>query len=190
MSEPRRVIIVGRARGALAEYAAARAMAHFDEIIVVGKMGEVFPDEIDYWASFHSNLFDRWAARRAANNLAPAGHYWGGIYNGKRIGAGQVKCEPITWVSTSGGSSGFLALEGALSILRAERIVLAGIPMDAEASHEPEASEAGEDGPWREAHLYWATWEARMGQLRGRVRSMSGRTRAALGAPTSDWLRE
>lgn len=185
----KRVLIVGRAGGALEEYAQAVALASFDAVVVVGKMGEVFPHAIDYWVSFHANLFDRWAAVRAARGLPTAGHYWGPIFHGKRLGETQTACRPLSFVNSIGGSSGFLAVEGALEVLRGDRIVLAGVPMVAEAGHQAEVCEPAERGAaWAEAAVYWATWEENMDRLRGRVRSMSGRTREHLGAPTREWL--
>lgn len=184
----RRVLIVGRARGALDEYRAAQALADFDAVVVVGKMGEVFPDPIDYWVSFHANLFDRWAAKRAARGLPPACNFWGATYRGRPLD--NTECAPLTCIPSTGGSSGFLAVEGALGLLAPSHVVLAGIPMVAEAGHEPDTCEESErQAPWAEAAVYWATWEAAAPTL-GRVRSMSGRTRALLGAPTREWLED
>ena len=186
----RRAVIIGRAAGALEEYAEACAMCAFDDVVVVGKMGEIFPDRIDYWVSFHTNLFDKWAATRAANGHPPAAHFWGATYKGRRLGEDATRCAPISFVRSTGGSSGFLAVEGVLEILHADRAVLAGIPLTREAGHLLEAAEPHEvDKPWGEADAYWTTWIENMDRLRGKVRSMSGRTREHLGAPTPEWMR-
>ena len=185
----RRVVIVGRSAGALDEYAKACALCTFDDVIVVGKMGEAFPDRIDYWVSFHPNLFARWAAIRAARHLPPAARFWGPTYRGRQLDRGVMTGLPIEYVACIGGSSGYMAVEGALDVLRADRVVLAGIPLTAEAGHAVEASEPKEVGrPWDEAAVYWATWEENAARLRGRVCSMSGRTQNLLGAPTRAWL--
>ena len=47
-------LIVGRSRGAMEEYQAALALATYDAVIVIGKMGEAFPDPIDYWSGVYS----------------------------------------------------------------------------------------------------------------------------------------
>ncbi len=185
----KRALVVGRSRGAMDEYRAARELCAYDAVIVVGKMGEVFPDPIDYWVSFHTNLFDKWAAARAAAAHPPAAHYWGAVYRGRRLGEDATICTPISFVPSPGGSSGFVALQGALGELGADRVVLAGVPMCAEESHfAGAATELEVAGTWEEADKYWSTWEEHMPGLLGRVKSMSGRTRFALGEPTREWL--
>lgn len=179
----RRAIIMGRARGALEEYAAACALCDFDEVLVVGAMGVLFPGRIDHLVSFHAELFDMWAEQRAAADLSPAGCYWGARYKGRNLGEDTTRCRPLRYAPCLGGSSGFLAMEGvALGALGVNRVVLAGIPMRSEDAH-VDSSE-----PWDEADNYWSTWEENMPRLLGRVRSMSGRTREALGVPTKGWL--
>lgn len=178
----RRAVIVGRAAAALEEYAAACAMCTFDEVMVIGEMGVHFPDRIDHWVSFHVEVFDTWAQRRANKGFAPAGCFWGAIYKGKRLGEKTTKSRPLQYVPCIGGSSGFVAVCAALDELHVDRVVLAGVPMTREGAHH------GDARPWREADQYWATWVANMDKMRDRVRSMSGRTRDALGAPTAEWL--
>lgn len=177
----RRAVVVGRAAGALEEYAAARALCRYDEVVVVGAMGEDFPDRIDHWVSFHSNLFDHWARNRAARGYPAAGCYWGGTHNGKRI-APEPTVTPLRYAASCGGSSGYMAVTIALDELGCERVVLAGMPMSAEAAHHGDAK------PWREADLYWETWEANLDRLRPYARSMSGRTMETFGYPDKDWL--
>lgn len=180
-----RAIVVGRARGALEEYSAACSLGDFDCVIVVGKMLVSFPHRVDHVASFHAELFDGWAARRARACLPPAACYWGATYKGRNLGQKVTKASPLKYVKCVGGSSGLLATEGvALGALGAHRVVLAGVPMLASAGHEGDAT----GRPWDEADRYWATWEEYLPQLLGRVRSMSGRTRDALGEPTRKWL--
>ena len=178
----RRAIVVGRSAAVMEEYAAACALCAFDEVLVVGEMGTHFPDRIDHWVSFHVELFDHWSARRAAAGFAPAGTFWGAIYNGRRLGASTTRCQPLEYVPCVGGSSGYMAVQVALGPRACSHVVLAGIPLEAAAAHHDSAL------PWREADKYWATWAEHMDELRGRVRSMSGRTRAALGEPTREWL--
>lgn len=181
----RHAIVVGRARGALEEYSAASSLGDFDCVIVVGKMLASFPGRIDHAVSFHAELFDEWASRRERAGLEPVGCYWGATYRGRNLGYKITKVRPLQYVKCVGGSSGFLATDGvALGALGARRVVLAGIPMLASAGHEGNVS-----GPWVEADRYWETWEMHLPQLLGRVRSMSGRTRDALGYPDEEWLR-
>lgn len=183
MTAVRSAVVVGRARGALAEYEAARLLCDFDSVLVVGAMITRFPHPVDHAVSFHAELFDLWAAERAAGGHPPAGCYWGARYKGRRLGEGVASAAPMRFADCTGGSSGFLAADGvALSALGAERVVLAGVPMMASACHE------GDSAHWAEADVYWDTWEAALPRLLGRVKSMSGRTRDALGTPTREWL--
>lgn len=186
----RRALVVGRSRGAMDEYQAARELCTYDFVIVVGKMGEVFPDRIDYWASFHADLFDKWAATRAANGHPPAAHYWGAMYKGRPLGGAATRCSPISFVPSIGGSSGFLATWAALKVLAVDLVILAGVPMVAGDQHYLGAASPKEvNVAWGEADMYWTTWEAHMPELLGRVKSMSGRTRDVLGGlPTRAWL--
>ena len=180
----RRALIVGRASRALEEYVAARALGDFDEVLVVGAMSVTFPDRVDHLVSFHADFFDSWAAQRAAAGLPPAGCYWGARYRGRNLGEGKTRARPLRYVECVGGSSGFVAVQAALGPLACGRVVLAGVPMRAADAH------VGDAAPWDEADAYWSTWQERMVELRGRVRSMSGRTREALGEPTREWLHD
>jgi hypothetical protein len=153
-------------------------------------MGEDFPDRIDHWVSFHGgDLFTKWAAARAANGHPPAACYWGAEHKGRRMGRAPVP-SPMRYAQNMGGSSGYLAARGvAIDALGVDRVVLAGVPMEAAAAHyAAEGATAKDRGPWLEAGAYWRAWEADMDLLRRYVRSMSGRTRAALGYPTREWL--
>lgn len=178
----RRAVIVGRARGALDEYAAACAFCTFDDVLVVGAMAVDFPDRIDHLVSFHAELFCLWAEKRTAAGYPPAANYWGAIYRGRRLGENVKVPAPLRYVECVGGSSGFMAVQTALDALGVARVVLAGVPMDAAAAH------YGDAQPWDEADKYWGTWLEHMDRLRGRVRSMSGRTRDSLGFPDKEWL--
>lgn len=179
----RRAVVVGRAAGALAEYEQAAAACDFDWVLVVGMMIATFPHRVDHAVSFHTELLDHWAHQRSLAGLSPVGHFWGARYKKKNLGEGAARCAPLSFVPCVGGSSGFLAAHGvALGALGADRVVLAGVPLTAEATHE------GSSEPWAEADRYWPTWERYMPELVGRVRSMSGRTRSALGAPDREFL--
>lgn len=189
MSKVRTALIVGRSRGAMSDVLLANQLGRFDAVIVVGKMSEAYPGHIDYLVSFHTGLMDKWVAARTARGLPPPARYWGAFFKGIRLGEKTTRCAPIEFVRCVGGSSGFLAVCGALDLLGAERVVLAGVPMDAEASHfAGAATEQEAAGVWDEADKYWPTWLEYEAKLRGRVRSMSGRTRDLLGAPDEEWL--
>ena len=178
----RHAIVVGRARDALIEYAAARAFCPDACVVMVGQMGVAFPDPINHWVSFHVELFNHWIPKRAAAGFSTAGCYWGVEYRGCRLGESTTSARPLRYVKCVGGSSGLAATLVAIDELRAERVILAGVPLTARAGQYNGAE------TWDEASKYWAAWEEQMPRLLGRVRSMSGRTRDALGAPTEEWI--
>lgn len=187
----RSALVVGRAACVMEDYAAARALGEYDEVLVVGKMLEAFPDAVGHAVSFHSNLLVRWAGTRASRGLPPAGCYWGATHRGKPMYAGQPAPEPLRRVEQCGGSSGFMAVQIARGPLGCERVVLAGMPMTGEGGHYAGALQPVEapGQRWPEADRYWETWVARQDWLRPAVRSFSGRTRSLLGMPTEEWLR-
>jgi hypothetical protein len=81
------------------------------------------------------------------------------------------------------GTLSLYAVEVLLHRYRADRIVLAGCPLD-EASH---YYKRGELGPYLDH--YRAGWRIALPALQGRVRSLSGWTAGLLGEPDVDWLR-
>lgn len=187
-------LVVGRSADALEEVEAALRARAFDALVVVGKMGEVFPHRIDHWVSFHAELFDKWAAARTAAGYPAAQVYWTATYRGRsrastRAGAALTACRPLRHAPCVGGSSGFLAVQVARDVLKFDRIVLAGVPMTPEGGHLASTASRSElNKPWADARMYWATWEDHADRLRPHVRSMSGRTRVLFGAPADDWL--
>lgn len=181
-----RALIIGRAAGVWDEVERARALAHFDLTIVVGRAAVDYPGEIDHWVSWHADLFQVWMPLRAKAGAAPAKRLWSGVHPGGRLPAGRRALPyPVVYLKSEGGSSGFLAVQVAMEpINAANKIVLAGIPMDPSRSH------YDQPGDWRDAIPYRKVWEQYADQLRGRVKSMSGWTAKLLGEPTQDWLNE
>ncbi len=64
-----------------------------------------------------------------------------------------------------------------------ERIILAGVPMQAIAGHFVRKV------PWNGCRSFTQGWEHRKREIAPFVRSMSGWTRQILGEPTLEWLR-
>lgn len=150
-----------------------------DIVVAVNDAGVCYP-RLDHWASLHPECFRRrlgrvengWIARRQRLALnRPT--LWGP--------ANKPKPYAQSLETLGHGSSGFFGVEVAQHV-GADRIVLCGIPMT-ESPHF--------DGhePWEMANAHWKhwLWAHQAGKLRG-VRSMSGRTRDLLGAPTREWL--
>lgn len=183
----RRAIVVGRAQGALDEYDEVCAMLaplEFDDVLVVGRTAVSFPHRVDHLVTFHTMLVDRWCQERASNGYPPPREFWSSYHKGKplRQTALSARADKFRYVSAEGGSSGRIALHVALEGLQADRVVLVGIPMTQEAGH------FDQPGDWKEADLYWDAWAEDTIVYADRVRSASGRTRGAFGAPTREWL--
>ncbi len=177
-----RVLVIGRARGVWEEVAALQALAAFDATIVVGQAAIDYPGRIDHWVSFHADLFDMWAEKRAHRGFSEPVQRWATIYRGRpqrgadAPGVRRVRCD--------GGSSGMVGTVVALDELGADRVALAGIPLDADRGH------YDQDEAWVEAERYREAWVEAAPRLMGRVRSMSGWTMSLLGGapPTREWL--
>ena len=179
----RRAIVIGRARGVWEEVAALREMAEFDATVVIGKVAIICPGEITHWVSFHASVLPKWAGERRANGYPDAASYWTSRYKGKPL-APEVESLPLGRVACDGGSSGLIGVVVALEKIGADRVALAGIPMDNERGHVDEAKD------WNEAQHYRSTWNVMLPRLLGKVRSMSGWTMNLLGGspPTREWL--
>lgn len=183
----RRAIVVGRAAGALEEYAAAKEMIApltFDDVLVVGKAVVQFPDPVDHLVTFHTNLVDKWVDQRVAAGMSPPVNYWTSFHKGKPLKLTKLSCfaDKFQHIKAEGGSSGRIAVHVAVHELHADRVVLVGMPMTMEGGH------FDQDGPWKEADIYWKAWEPDVEAFAGVVKSTSGRTLRAFGAPTREWL--
>jgi len=177
-----KVLVIGRSAEVWAEVEAAKQLTQFDKVVAVNVAGQDYPETIDYWVSFHPVFFEHWISKRIR-----AGHpystettqLWSGINNGKKMTPRGVK-EFIQHANYCGGSSGLLAAQVAVDVVKGTRVVLCGIPMENTRRYDDERN-------WNEALVYRKAWLDVMPTLRN-VRSMSGWTREKLGEPTREWL--
>ncbi|MDO8616901.1 MAG: hypothetical protein Q7T33_14395 [Dehalococcoidia bacterium] len=178
-------IVIGRAAGVWEEVAALQAMAKFDATVVVNRAAVDYPGKVDHWVSYHAGLLAHWAELRRARGLPDAANYWATTYRGRRVG-GEPAFPPLRRMRCDGGSSGLVGVLVALDGdgAGADRVALAGIPMDPARGHYDAA------GEWKEALVYRGAWVRVAGRMAGRVRSMSGWTMEFLGGqpPTREWL--
>lgn len=137
-------------------------------------------DRMDAIATLHGEKALVWRKQRAEAGYPPAPYYsqdrqWTEVL--------EVWRPPQDIGYWTAGSSGLFAVGVALHVLGAERVVLAGVPLTPDAN-------IYRGTPWRRrgsgksvADRYRPGWKRLEAELRGRVVSMSGWTRALLGGP-------
>lgn len=159
---------------------ANKAIAEFgepDQVVAVKDIWMEWP-KVDHVVSYHPDRWTKEFVRRRKLGYEDPKQFW--TYAGVRVYNWKY---PTEYVNIRGGSSGLL---GALvGIKVCDRAVLCGIPMDPTQRHFHERKKGN---PWTEGRLYKQHWEGYLGQLRNRVKSMSGYTQQLLGAPTREWV--
>lgn len=174
--DSRIAIVLGSGNCADADYAAARALAPDAMIVACNHAARDYPGQVDHWASMHPDLFVKWTAERAAQGFPPAKQYW---YPRHR--AVHCKIAGAKPIEIWGGSSGLLCTQIALA-QGADKVILAGVPLNQNFCHK------GDTKKWTEARQYRSAWERRMPMLLGKVRSFSGWTAQMLGVPNQEWI--
>ena len=138
-------------------------MAPGAAVILVNDAIAVWESKADFACSMHAWKMERWLDQRRRRKLSCI----------------EVISGECDW----DGSSGLFAVKAAIEH-GFDRIVLAGIPMTAEGQH------FLRPWSWDEWARFWAAWGEHREEISPYVRSMSGRTRDMLGAPTEEWLND
>lgn len=157
----------------------------WDVCLAVNDIGVHWPRALDHWGSAHSQKFRAdpdhpqkmgWVEQREQNGHPPAGGLFGKQYP-------KIVDDIIhSW----GQDSGILGVRRAY-LLGCPGVVACGIPMD-RREHFTESTVHVPGRKWGAADNSWKYWGRRLNLIRERTRSMSGRTRRELGAPTPEWL--
>lgn len=177
MKPSRTALLLGGSNSVWQDAADALALFTPDCIAAVNDIGARWSGPLDLWASLHEGKMPRWIAERARRGFSKAKFH---VANGPAPGIDAI--EDYRWPGMTGsGSSGLYAVK-LLMDRGFDRIVLAGVPMDPAGAHFFDAAR------WDEVASFWQTWLDQAPRLQGIVKSMSGRTRALLGAPTAEWL--
>lgn len=180
-----KALVLGGGAGVWDEVAQAEALfgpGWWDIAIAANDIGCHWPHRLDAWCSLHPEKLPGWVEAREANGHPPAREVV--------VRRGRAPKVPHRMIRHpfGNGSSGLLAVAVAMD-LGATRIVLCGIPMTRTPYFaESDVHEAG--SIWSGATAHWKKWQSHGAELDGIVRSMSGRTREFLGAPTREWLEE
>lgn len=157
-------------------------------VVAVNDVLVHWPRHLDHACSLHPDKLMRcdpshparwsWVEQRRRNGFSMDFTTWG-----QKANTTQRRIYP--WV---GGSSGLLGVTVAVEIC-APKIILCGIPMT-QTPHFQESGCHDEYAKWEAADSHWKNWmlPSVLERMGGRVRSMSGRTKGLLGAPTAKWL--
>ena len=175
-------LVIGRANGVWQEVnEAVLKFGPFYQTIAINSAGCDCIIPFGHWVSFHADLFPLWITKRKALGKSVEGiTFWTNSHGRKRTSVEkELDVRQVFW--TDGGSSGMIAVRVALG-LGAERVVLAGVPLDPERGH------YNMPGQWDEALIHRKAWEKCLIELAPTVRSMSGWTREKFGEPTQAWI--
>ncbi len=182
-------LIVGDADNVSDDVNRARDLCEYDIWIGVKRIIGRLPFKIDAYVSLHPEL-----AHDTIENRYRAGFNMDfDVYHNKMIPSNdkrriqdQFKVKSFSIVDKEwAGSSGLFAVQIAKTILGADRIVLAGIPMDTRPRMGSTDPWAG--GKWS-VGIYQKAWVKHRPDYAEATRSMSGWTMDLLGEPTEAWL--
>lgn len=181
----RRALVVGGAACVWDDLDAAADLGEFDAVLAVNDMVAAYAGPVDFAVSLHPEHFAEWCRRRDDQGFTRPGKFIahkGNTLEGRREVFPELETVEYRWPGMSvSGSSGLFAVKVALEN-GFDRIVLCGVPMDAEA-HFFDAA------PWEHFDTFRPAWTEQFNRYAPYTRSMSGWTRALLGAPTMEWLR-
>lgn len=149
-----------------------------DAVFAVNDIGTRWTGPIRAFVTLHPEKMLQWRQERARRGFPDAfehvGHEMGH--------PGIDRATSYLWPGmNASGSSGLFAVKVAMGA-GYDRIILAGIPMQAEGAHFFNPASWGEVGSFTEA------WKIALTRIAPFCRSMSGWTKQLLGAPSTEWL--
>jgi hypothetical protein len=172
--------VIGGAACVMEDFKNAPKPKKGDLIVVVNDIGIKWEGEIDAWVSLHGEKLIHWMDERKANGLPDAKETYTGLSAGDipEVRRKIDHCvDPKFPGQTDGGSSGLFGAKVALEDMKADRVILCGVPLSPEGAH------FADPARWGDADEHWVGWDQAMNHLRGKVTSMSGRTKEMLGLP-------
>lgn len=164
------LLIVGGAPTVWDDLEAWWEFEHPHDVCIVNFVGNVFPCDF-----LHSFSYHPWAI----DNFTKSTRH--------TVGRGKGPNGFISWrLRDTGGSSSLMAVRCALRYWGYKKVVVAGVPLT-------------NDGHWngmngKDKYTYTETflgkWKEFYGELKDKLRSMSGNTRDIYGPPTKEWLND
>lgn len=178
-------LVIGCAEGNFDEARAAIALQKPDLIYCVKLAGVHWPGPFDWWVGLHPEWMTGYMQQRAALGH-PRGFRTATCLE-KELDPRKKDdtFEPDRRVSyrwpgmKSSASSGIFAAKVALE--DCEKVILAGVPMTP-------TKHFSRGRVWVELNAFNAGLQGAIPHMKGRVRSMSGKTKELLGAPDAEWL--
>lgn len=155
------------------------------DVMAINDIGAYYHHTIRHWATLHTDYMAGWMKYRLGHNYGNRGHVF---THGQR----PDPAIQFVWdLEAQGGTSGLFGVLVGL-LLGYQKIVLAGMPMDNSGHFFGPSSKAVQDDSTCFAdRVVTGTWQwARDNVFKGRVRSLSGRTRERLGEPDKAWLQK
>jgi hypothetical protein len=180
----KKALVIGCGPDVWNEVAKAQTLCEFDRIYCIKLAGVFWPDFFHTWVTLHPEFMDDYEKQRKEKGY-PNGYE---IVSppSSEVGAHGQKGNIARRISyrwpgmNASGSSGIYGAKVALDDGH-DRVVLAGIPMEA-------TNHFSRGTPWKQRDSFMVGYETAVPKLRGKVKSMSGKTRKDLGEPTSEWL--
>lgn len=164
--------VLGGATGGLDELSTLR---HVDGVFAVNDMAVDYPGRLAAFATLHPEKLPRWLADRRAGKLPEPDEI---VAHEQHPHVTRVV--DYRWPGmTASGSSGLFAVKVALETF--DRVVLCGVPMNAERAHYFHSA------PWRDVGSFRDAWITALPFLKN-VRSLSGWTAELLGFPDHEFL--
>jgi hypothetical protein len=193
----RKALVVGCARNVWDDVRSAQALCEFDAVYCVKQSGIYWPHEFDVWVTLHPEFMDAYEAERAGRGLS--GGYEIVSPLDDLVGAHAGKGKNIKRKTdyrfpgmNASASSGIFAVKVALVDDGFDRVVLAGVPFDANAGHFlPSTRNVNNEVRgkiWKQKENFEPGFKLALPFMRGKVRSMSGYTAEVLGTPDRAWL--
>jgi len=171
-------LILGGASCVWDDAAAAMELCEPDAVFAVNDIGTRWARPIRAWCSLHPERMQRWRAERGRRGFPAAFEHIGH----ERGHPGIDRVTSYLWPGmNASGSSGLFAVKVAMEA-GYDRIILAGIPMQAEGAH------FFNPASWGEVASFTEAWRIARPRLTGKVHSMSGWTKELLGYPSAEWL--
>lgn len=192
-------LVIGCSANVWEDLKAAKALATYDAIYCVKQVGIYYPDSFDVWVTLHPEAMDKYEMERSLLELpngyeivAPPKHELSVDHAKKGNISRRV---PYRWPEQQTNASASSGLYGAKVALHDgfDKIVLAGIPMTADAGHFlPESKNtlgAVRGKVWTGHAAFVSGMNESIPRFMGKVKSMSGYTKQVLGEPTPEWFR-